>query len=152
MVKLTGLFPILGEVTKNLFRKTATVKYPFEHIKVPSGYRGAPEVNPEICIACKTCEKECPTHCIGITPVDPVEISNYSPDKGKPFRFSINLAQCMFCQQCEELCPMRKKGKSAITLNSNRWKMADYKIMNTIEIKLVYRKSKLKNNSKTQGG
>jgi formate hydrogenlyase subunit 6/NADH:ubiquinone oxidoreductase subunit I len=151
MVKITDLFPIFGQVTNNLFRKTATIEYPSEHTEVPSKYRGAPEVNPEICIACKTCEKECPTHCISIIPVNPIELSNYSPDKGLPFWFSINLAQCMFCQQCEESCPLNQKGKPAITLNSKRWQLTVYKIADSIETKLVYRRSKKKSKIKIQG-
>lgn len=144
MVKIPNLFPILSEVTRNLVNKTITVEFPFEHVRVPDGYRGAPEVNPELCIVCKTCEKVCPTHCIEIIPLDPSEISDYSLEKGDPFYFSINLSQCMFCQECEESCPVGRKGKSAISLNSSRWQMANYKKTDTIEKKLVYRKSKRK--------
>ncbi|MFX0182341.1 MAG: 4Fe-4S dicluster domain-containing protein [Candidatus Hodarchaeota archaeon] len=151
MVRLTDLFPILGEVTRNLLSKPITIEFPFEHTKVPDGYRGAPEVDPELCIVCKTCEKDCPTHCIKISPANSTEISDYSPEKGKPFWFSINLTQCMFCQQCEELCPVGRKGKSAITLNSSRWQMAEYKIEDAIETKLVYRRSKKESRIKTQG-
>jgi len=151
MVKIFDFIPLLKEVTKNLLRDTVTVQYPFEHVKVPDGFRGAPEVNPELCIVCKNCEKECPTQCIDITPVNPAELQNYSLGQGKPFWFSINLSQCMFCQVCEESCPVkRKSSQSAITLNHERWRLAGYNLEETIEKKLVYQKSKEKSKTITQ--
>lgn len=144
MIKLPDLFPILREVTRNLLSKTVTVNFPYEYIEVPDRYRGAPEVSPELCIVCKTCEKACPTHCIEIIPVNPTEISDYSLEKGDPFYFSVNLSQCMFCQECEESCPVGRKGESAITLNSTRWLMANCKKADTTEKKLVFRRSKRK--------
>ncbi len=152
MMRIFDLFPIFKEVTRNLFSKSVTVQFPSEHIKVPDGFRGAPEVNPELCIACKNCEKECPTHSINLIPVNPTELSNYSQEQGTPFWFSINLSQCMFCQACEESCPIKRKGgQSAITLNHNRWLMAGFSLEDTIETKLVYRKSKKKNKPNNLG-
>ncbi|MFX1284924.1 MAG: 4Fe-4S binding protein [Promethearchaeota archaeon] len=151
MVKIPDLFPVLSEVTRNLINKTVTVEFPFENVKVPDGYRGAPEVNPKLCIVCKTCEKICPTHCIEIIPVNPSEIADYSQEKGIPFCFSINLSQCMFCQECEKSCPVGKKGESAINLNSSRWLMANYKIADTTEKKLVYQRPKRKKKINAQG-
>ncbi len=152
MMRIFDLFPIFKEVTRNLFRESVTVQFPFEHITVPDGFRGAPEVNPELCIACKNCEKECPTRCISLIPVNPTEISNFSQDQGTPYWFSINLSECMFCQACEESCPIKRKGgQSAIILNHNRWKMAEFSLKDTIETKLVYKKSKRKNKTKTLG-
>ncbi len=151
-MRIFDLFPLFKEVTKNLLTKSVTVQYPSEHIKVPDGFRGAPEVNPELCIACKNCEKECPTQCINLIPVNPAELPNYSPEQGKPFWFSINLSQCMFCQACEESCPVKRKGgQSAITLNQNRWQLAGYNLEDTIEKKLVYQKSKKKSKTNTLG-
>ena len=144
MMRIFDLLPIFKEAIRNLFHKSVTIEFPYEHVKVPNGFRGAPEVNPSLCIVCKTCEKECPTQCISITSADPSEIQNFTENKGKPFWFSINLSQCMFCQICEEYCPTNRKGRSAITLNPNRWKMAGFNLEDTIEVKLVYRNVKEK--------
>ena len=146
MMRIFDLFPLFREVTKNLLNKSVTVQYPYENIKVPDGFRGAPEVNPDLCIACRNCEKECPTRCIDIIPVSPTELPNYSPEQGKPFWFSINLSQCMFCQACEESCPIKRKtGQSAISLNAKRWRMAGYNLEDTIEKKLVFKRPSKKN-------
>ncbi|PWI47424.1 hypothetical protein CEE45_12040 [Candidatus Heimdallarchaeota archaeon B3_Heim] len=144
MMRIFDLLPIFKEATRNLLTKSVTVQFPLEHIIVPDGFRGAPEVNPTLCIVCKNCEKECPTQCISIVPANPSKIHNFSKNQGKPFWFSINLSQCMFCQVCEEFCPINRKGQSAIVLNPNRWRMAEYNLEDTIEKKLVYRKPKRK--------
>ena len=149
-MRIYDLLPLIREVTKNLLHKSVTVQYPFDHVRVPNGFRGAPEVNPELCIVCRNCEKECPTQCISISPVNPVELPNYSLEYGKPFWFSINLSQCMFCQACEESCPVKRKtGQSAIILNHERWRMAGYSLEETTEKKLVYQKSKEKSKTTT---
>ena len=133
-------FPIFREIIKNLQQRPFTIKYPTEHSNVPEKYRGAPEVDPKLCIVCKACEKECPTHCIRIIPVKSEEITTDSHERENVFWFTINLCQCMFCQQCEEICPVGKKSRPAISLNSKRWRLATYLMNKRIEKKLVYKK------------
>ena len=43
----------------NLFKKPATVCYPFEPTYKPTDYRGLIEHVPEVCIWCRRCEIDC---------------------------------------------------------------------------------------------
>jgi formate hydrogenlyase subunit 6/NADH:ubiquinone oxidoreductase subunit I len=137
---------ILIETVEDLFKKPFTVLYPNEHIEIPKGFRGAPEVNPALCTVCLTCEKVCPSHCISIVQIEPDELSDLgiSPEKGKPFRFSINLGQCLRCSQCQESCPVGRKGQPAISLNPDRWRQTYFNPKDAIETKIVYRGRKEK--------
>lgn len=137
-------FPIFKEIIRNLFQKPVTINYPSESTPTPERYRGAPEVNPLLCTVCKTCERECPTHCINIIPIQSNNNLDSSQEMGEPFWFIINLGQCMFCQQCEENCPVGKKKSPAISLNSERWRLATDSIENSIEKTVVYKRSKNK--------
>ncbi len=86
----------LPELLRHLFRKPATVDYPFKKLSVPSGFRGTPFLHPELCIACKACERDCPAEAIEITPVSEVE---------KRFKMIIHNDRCVHCAQCVDSCP-----------------------------------------------
>lgn len=133
-----GFVSVLGEAVRNLLRKDVTGRFPFgDPVPVPENYRGAPEVNPELCIVCGICAKECPTHCITITEAPDKE----APEGKVAYEFSIKMAQCMFCQTCEEFCPISKsKGESAIKM-TGRWLLANYTVDATVETKIVYKKA-----------
>ena len=63
-----GVF--MPELLRHLFKKPATVDYPFKKLEVPEGFRGTPFLHPELCIVCKACERDCPAEAIEITSVD----------------------------------------------------------------------------------
>lgn len=84
---------ILPQVLRNLFRKPATVKYPYVRVEPPKGYRGRPVIDVERCISCWLCIKACPVRAISI-----------SRETKKP---SIWLGRCIFCGECAEVCPAR---------------------------------------------
>ncbi|MEM1569343.1 MAG: 4Fe-4S binding protein [Candidatus Bathyarchaeia archaeon] len=93
---------MLPEVLKHLFKKRATLMYPFkdrEKIPIPEGLRGKISFNRELCIGCGLCVKFCPSGAAELA----------EDDKGK--RPIFHLDQCLFCAQCEEVCP-----RKAITL------------------------------------
>lgn len=152
MTGIKGYVAIFGEAFKNLRRDNATIDYvtdlidPSTAVPVPKDYgglhhfRGAPEVNPDLCTVCGICAKECPTHCITIT--GPIEDPN-TPEGKEAYHYSIKMAQCMFCQTCEEFCPVGKKGEPAVKL-TDRWALAHFDPETTIETKVVYKKARKK--------
>lgn len=111
MAKKVG--SMLPEILKHLFRKKATVLYPFERIPTPEGFRGKPSYIPSKCGSkCKgICAMDCPAEAIIMKP-DPREEGNVRPV------FLID--RCIFCSQCVESCPF-----GAITMSSE-FELTDY--------------------------
>lgn len=90
----------LPELLRSLFKKTATVDYPFKKLEVPKDFRGTPFLHPEMCIACRACERDCPAEAIEITSVNEAE---------KTFRMVIHNDRCIHCAQCVDSCPTTPK-------------------------------------------
>lgn len=86
----------LPELIRSLFKKPATLDYPFKKAAVPKGFRGTPFLHPEICIVCKACERDCPAEAIEITSVNEAE---------KRFKMEIHNDRCIHCAQCVDSCP-----------------------------------------------
>ena len=97
---------ILPDVLKNVFRKPATVKYPYERIEPPEGMRGKPAIDKEKCISCGLCVKVCPNRAITL-----------DEETKKP---RISLSRCIFCGECAEVCP-----RKAITM-TKEYELAVY--------------------------
>ncbi len=86
----------LPELLRHLFKKPATVDYPFKKLAVPKGFRGTPFLHPELCIVCKACERDCPAEAIEIKSVNEAE---------KRFKMVIHNDRCIHCAQCVDSCP-----------------------------------------------
>jgi formate hydrogenlyase subunit 6/NADH:ubiquinone oxidoreductase subunit I len=84
---------ILPKVLGNLFRKPATVKYPYVKVEPPEGYRGRPAIDRERCIRCWLCIRACPDRAISI------DKETKTP--------TIWLGRCTFCSECAEACPTK---------------------------------------------
>ena len=85
---------MIQQVLSSLFKKPATVLYPFVKVEMPAQFRGKLKFHPEKCICCKLCMKDCPTAAIEIT------------KKGeKQFEAEIDLSRCVYCAQCVDSCP-----------------------------------------------
>ena len=90
----------LPELLRHLFKKPATVDYPFKKLEVPKDFRGTPYLNPEMCIVCRACERDCPAEAIEISSVDEAE---------KRFKMIIHNDRCIHCAQCVDSCPTTPK-------------------------------------------
>jgi len=86
----------LPELVRSLFKKPNTVDYPFKKLDVPKDFRGTPFLHPEICVACRACERDCPAEAIEITSVVEAE---------KKFKMIIHNDRCVHCAQCVDSCP-----------------------------------------------
>ncbi len=94
----------LPELLRHIFKKPATVQYPFEKLSVPGDFRGTPVLKPELCIVCRSCVRDCPAFAIEITELSAEE---------KRYRMIIHNDRCVHCAQCAESCPTK-----AITMNN----------------------------------
>lgn len=84
---------MLRQVLSSLFKKPATVCYPFEKLDMPEKMRGKLKFNAGACIGCKMCERDCPSGAIKITKVGE-----------KQFEAEIRLDKCIYCAQCVDTC------------------------------------------------
>lgn len=106
----------LGVTGTNGRRARVTLLYPEVRPTLSPRFRGLPEVDLDVCIVCKLCEKVCPTQCIHIEDrsLVPPKTEGDAPapktDKKKEaVVFNINATICMLCGLCEEACPTKPK-------------------------------------------
>lgn len=86
---------MLGDITRSLFRKPVTEKYPFEKHAAPDRLRGKLTYHPEKCTGCGLCTKDCPSDAIELITID---------KKAKRFVLRYDMARCTFCAQCVQNC------------------------------------------------
>lgn len=101
----------------------ATVLYPFVPAEVTAGFRGKPQHDPELCIACAACAVACPSNALTMsTDTDEGTIS-----------WSIFYGRCIYCGRCEEVCPTRAIRLSqdfelAVMSKADLYEQADYQL------------------------
>ncbi|MDO9085506.1 MAG: 4Fe-4S dicluster domain-containing protein [Anaerolineaceae bacterium] len=101
---------LFGDLLKSLFKKPATQNYPYSKIKAPERLRGKLVYDPEKCIGCMLCIKDCPSNAIELITVDKINkrfVLRYHPDK------------CVFCAQCVENCRFK-----CLSMSNSLWEMA----------------------------
>lgn len=74
----------------------ATIGYPFAPYEMPEGFRGKPEHNEKLCIACGACAIACPANAITMD-VDAAQ---------EYVVWDISYGRCIFCGRCQEVCPL----------------------------------------------
>ncbi len=82
------------EVLQHSVRPPATRNYPFEKPEMPENFRGKIEFDPDKCIGCKICMRDCPANAIRIIKV-----------AEKKFEAEFYLDRCVYCAQCVDSCP-----------------------------------------------
>ncbi len=87
---------MLRQVLSSIFKKTATINYPFVKTEMPDNYRGRIAFTSNLCIGCKICMKDCPSNAIAI-----IKLGE------KRFECDINMAKCIYCAQCVDSCPKK---------------------------------------------
>jgi NADH-quinone oxidoreductase subunit I len=100
---LTGMRITLGQ----FFKPQGTVHYPHESLKMPKRYRGHimlvrdQQTGKSLCIACKSCEKACPSDCIVVD-----GLKREGDKKKSVTEFKLNFTTCSLCGSCVEVCPV----------------------------------------------
>ena len=99
---LTGMKITLQQ----FFKPDVTVRYPHESLKMPKRYRGhvvfvrEAETGKSLCVACKSCEKACPSDCIVVN-----GLKKEGEKKKSVTEFKLDFTKCSLCGSCVEVCP-----------------------------------------------
>lgn len=114
---MKGLAKGLGITLKKVTQKKITYDYPEVPLKMPDRFRGIQYFEPDKCIVCNLCVRNCPTDCITL-----VGKPNPDPEKkGKVIdTYEINFELCILCDLCTEVCPTE-----AIVMTNN-FELATY--------------------------
>lgn len=102
---LTDFISAFGLGIQEMFRRKATVNYPFEKNPVSPRFRGEHALRrypngEERCIACKLCEAICPAQAITI------EAEPREDGSRRTTRYDIDMVKCIYCGFCQEACPV----------------------------------------------
>ena len=118
----------------NIPKKAITISYPEERKNLPDklrigtfGLTSDKDTGEENCIACKLCERICPSNIIDI------EIEKRD-GRGFAKKFFLDLQSCIQCELCVQICPvdaiiMMKVPASPVTLRSDLY-LTKTKMMN----------------------
>ena len=91
---------------EQFFKPSVTVHYPHESLKMSDRFRGHielardPETGKSLCIACKSCEKACPSDCIFVEGV-----KREGEKRKSATDFRLDFTKCSLCGSCVEVCP-----------------------------------------------
>ena len=88
-----------------MFKKRATINYPFENGSISPRFRGEHALRryadgEERCIACKLCEAVCPAQAITI------EAEPREDGSRRATKYDIDMLKCIYCGLCQESCPV----------------------------------------------
>ncbi len=87
------------------FKRTVTVHYPHEALKMPARFRGHielvrdPATGKAVCFACKLCERACPSDCIT---VEGAKLEGAK--KRSVTKYVLDFTKCSLCGSCVEAC------------------------------------------------
>lgn len=93
MFRLRSLFSLVPQLWNTLCSRPITVGYPFEPLELPPYFRGRVVTDPDKCVGCGLCARDCPANGL---------ILERNGKKG--FRLIHYPDRCAYCGQCEEDC------------------------------------------------
>ena len=100
------------DALRSLIRRPITERYPFEQKSPPERLRGQLHWNPEQCIGCGLCVKDCPANALELITLD---------KKNKRFILRYHLDRCTFCAQCVQSCRFK-----CLEMSNEQWELAAY--------------------------
>lgn len=102
---LTEIIIGLSKSLLYIFKRKATINYPYEKGRLSPRFRGEHALRrypngEERCIACKLCEAVCPAQAITI------EAEERADGSRRTTRYDIDMIKCIYCGLCQESCPV----------------------------------------------
>jgi len=95
------MFDMFRNIVRNLKHGPKTRKYPYEKRPTFNNVRGGIKgIDPEVCIYCSLCEKNCPANAIKV-------------DRENK-EWTLIIGKCIICNVCVEVCP-----KNCICMSKN---------------------------------
>lgn len=85
------------EGVRQIFKKTFTLKHPYQRHELPDGYRGRHLLYLNRCTGCGICAWICPEKCITLVPVTDEKTYPQNPERRFPQYW---YARCCFCHFC----------------------------------------------------
>jgi formate hydrogenlyase subunit 6/NADH:ubiquinone oxidoreductase subunit I len=101
---------MIGDISRSLFTRPATERYPFEKKPTPERLRGQLVWDPEKCTGCKVCLRDCPAHAIELMVVD---------KKARRFVLRFHVDRCTYCAQCVVNCTF-----DCLDMSHEQWELA----------------------------
>jgi NADH-quinone oxidoreductase subunit I len=100
-----GMRISFGQFIRNFTKGDHNVPYPHATLPIPERYRGHiiftnDESGKSLCIACKSCEKACPSDCIFVDGE-----KKEGEKKKSATQFNLDFTRCSLCGACVEVCP-----------------------------------------------
>jgi formate hydrogenlyase subunit 6/NADH:ubiquinone oxidoreductase subunit I len=93
----TTVLGAMYEGVKHIFKRTFTIKYPYQKVLLPKGFRGRHLLYMEKCTGCGICAWICPERCITLVAVTNNTEYTQNPEKRFPQYW---YARCCFCHFC----------------------------------------------------
>ncbi len=101
---------MLGDISRSLFTRPVTERYPFERRPTPERLRGQLTFDATKCTGCKICVRDCPAFAVDLQVVDKAT---------KRFVMRFHTDRCTFCAQCVVSCNF-----DALGMSHERWELA----------------------------
>jgi len=93
MAKFKDRLGLIRAVIDAIQTSSETVDYPFAPLELPHGFRGAIMIEPEKCMGCGLCVRDCPAEALVLLKKSRQE-----------FTLLHYPARCAYCGQCEDSC------------------------------------------------
>lgn len=111
---------MFGDIVRSFFRRPATRLYPVERVEAPARMRGQLRYDPEKCVGCGLCSKDCPADALELITLD---------KKAKRFVIRFDVGRCTFCGQCVSSCRF-----DCLEMPAQHWELADFTTDNFVRL------------------
>ncbi len=101
---------MIGDITRSLFSRPITERYPFERKPTPQRLRGQLVWDPAKCTGCKVCLRDCPADAIELMVIDKA---------AKRFVLRFHVDRCTYCAQCVVSCNF-----DCLQMSHEQWELA----------------------------